>query len=121
MYFKTKVGKGNYFYTRLNVEESLCDTYNPWENDESHKIYSVLKPEQDIDIDSKFVEFYHKKNEKTELIILLNHTDVYRETSIVSRKAISLKNIRSNENFGKSKDFSLKLKPSEVLFLEVER
>lgn len=121
VYFKTKVGKGNYFYTRLNVEESLCDTYNPWENDESYKIYSILKPEQDIDIDSKFVEFYHKKNEKTELIILLNHTDVYRETNIISKNFISLKNMRNNEALGKRKEFNLKLKPSEVLFLKVKR
>lgn len=121
VYFKTKVGKGNYFYTRLNVEESLCDTYNPWENDESYKIYSVLKPEQDIDIDSKFVEFYHKKNEKTELLILLNHTNTSRETNITSKNPISLKSMRGNEDFGKGREFTLKLKPAEVLFLEVKR
>jgi len=121
VYFKTKVGKGNFFYTRLNVEESLCDTYNPWGNDESYKIYSFLKPEQDIDIDSKFVEFYHKKNEKTEIIILLNHTGVFQETNIVSLKSVTLKNMRNHEKLGESKEFNLKLKPSEVLFLEVER
>jgi hypothetical protein len=121
VYFQTKVGKGNYFYSRLNVEESLCDTYNPWENDESYKIYSVLKPEQDIDIDSKFVEFYHKTNEKTELLILLNHTNTSRETNIISKNPISLKSMRGNEDFGKGREFTLKLKPAEVLFLEVER
>lgn len=121
VYFKTKIGKGNFFYSCLNVEESLFDTYNPWENDESYKIYSVLKPEQDIDIDSKFVEFYHKKNEKKEMIILLNHTDVYRETTITSMKTVSLKNMRNGDLFSSSKEFNIRLKPAEVLFLEVVR
>ena len=120
VYFRTKVGKGNFYYTRLNVEESLCDTYNPWENDESFKLYSVLKPEQFIDIDSKFIEFYHKKNDKTELIILLNHTDKIQETNIVSKKAILLKNMKSNVDLGTEKEFNVKLKPAEVMFLEVE-
>ena len=119
VYFKTKIGKGNFYYTRLNLEESLYDTYNPWENDESYKLYSVLKPEQDIDIDSKFVEFYHKKNNKTELIILLNHTDKLQETSIISKQAIKLKNSRSGEDLGNGKEFNIRIKPAEVMFLMV--
>jgi hypothetical protein len=121
VYFKTKVGNGNYYYTRLNVEESFCDTYNPWENDESYNFYSVLKPEQDIDIDSKFVEFYHKRNEKTEVIVLINHTDFYRETNFFSRSPVSFRNLRSNEKLACSVEFNLKLRPSEVVFLEVQR
>jgi len=120
VFFKTKIGKGNFYYTRLNLEESLCDTYNPWENDESFNFYSVLKPEQDIDIDSKFVEFYHKKNEKKELIILLNHTDKTQETNIISKKTIHLKNMKNKADMGIEKEFNVKLKAAEVLFLEVE-
>ena len=121
VYFKTKVGKGNFYYARLNLEESLYDTYNPWENDESYKLYSVLKPTQDIDIDSKFVEFYHKKNGKTEMIILLNHTDKVQETSIISKQAIRLKNMKSKVDMGTETEFNVRLKPSEVMFLTIER
>ncbi len=121
VFFKTKVGKGNFYYTRLNLEESLCDTYNPWENDESFKLYSVLKPEQEIDIDSKFIEFYHKKNNKTEMIILLNHTDKAQETNIVSQSPIQLKDMQTNLLIGSGSTFSIKLKPAEVLFLTIER
>ena len=120
VYFKTKVGKGNFYYTRLNLEESFSDTYNPWENDESYKLYSVLKPEQDIDIDSKFIEFYHKKNDKKELIILLNHTDKTQETNIISKKTIHLKNMKNKADIGIEKEFNVNLKPAEVMFLEVE-
>jgi len=120
VFFQTKVGKGNFFYTRLNVEESLCDTYNPWGNDESYKLYSVLKPEQDIDIDSKFIEFYHKKNDKTELIILLNHTDKVQETNIISKHAIHLKSMKSKVDLGTEREFNVKLKAAEVMFLEVQ-
>lgn len=120
VFFKTKVGKGNFYYTRLNLEESLCDTYNPWEIDESYKLYSVLKPEQDIDIDSKYIEFYHKKNNKTEMIILLNHTDKTQETNIISKQAIHLKNMKSKVDLGTEKEFNVKLKAAEVMFLKVE-
>ncbi len=121
VYFKTKVGKGNFYYTRLNVEESLCDTYNPWLKDESYKFYSVLKPQQDIDIDSKFVELFHKKNQEKEIIILLNHSYNYQETIVKSLKNISLKNIKTQELFQNSDQFEVKLKPAEVLFLEIIR
>ncbi|MDO9255673.1 MAG: hypothetical protein Q7U54_09185 [Bacteroidales bacterium] len=120
VFFKTKVEKGNFYYTRLNLEESLCDTYNPWENDESYKIYSYLKPEQNIDIDSKYVELYHKKNDKSEMIILLNHTDKIQETNIISKNVIRLKNIKNKVDMGKGMEFSVKLKPAEVMFLDVE-
>jgi hypothetical protein len=120
VFFKTKVGKGNFYYTRLNLEESLCDTYNPWGNDESYKLYSVLKPEQDIDIDSKYVELYHKKNDKSEMIILLNHTDKVKETNIISKNVIRIKNMKNKVELGKGMEFSVKLNPAEVMFLEVE-
>jgi hypothetical protein len=119
VYYKTQVGKGNYFYTRLNVEESLFDTYNPWAADESYKLYSVLKPVQKIDIDSKFVEFFHKKNESQEMIILINHSYNNQETNINSQKTIGLINKKTGENMGRGKEFSIRLKPAEVLFLTI--
>ncbi|NEW81450.1 MAG: cellulase family glycosylhydrolase [Mariniphaga sp.] len=121
VFFKTKIGKGNLYYTRLNLEESLCDTYNPWKNDESYKLYSVLKPEMDIDIDSRFVEFYHKSNAKEEMLILLNHTYENQATNIISKKAILLKDRQNGEVIGKGTEFNISLKPAEVLFLMVER
>ena len=121
VFFKTKVGKGNFYYTRLNVEESLCDTYNPWLKDDSYKLYSVLKPEQDIDIDSKFVELYHKKNKEKEIIILLNHSYNYQETVIKSLKNIRIKNMITNDLLQNANQFELRLKPAEVLFLEIIR
>lgn len=121
VYFKLQVGKGNFYYTNLNLEESLYDTYNPWPSDQSYLFYSVLKPEQDIDIDSRFVEFYHKKNEKVEMLILLNHTDKYQETNIKSKQLIHLTNRKNSEDAGIGKDFNIRLKPAEVLFLKVEK
>jgi len=121
VFLKTRIGKGNFYYTRLNLEESLCDTYNPWKSDESYKFYSVLKPEQDIDIDSKFVEFYHKKNATSEILILLNHTGEIQETMIISKNNVHLKNMQNDQDLGKGKEFNVKLKPAEVLFLSVEK
>lgn len=121
VYFTTKVGKGNFYYTKLNVEESLCDTYNPWKNDESFKLYSVLKPEQNIEIDSKFIELYHKKNEKEEIIILLNHSFENQETNLFSKNTVLLKNKKTGDLIGSGKEFTFHLKPAEVLFLKLEK
>jgi len=121
IFYRVKVGKGTFYCTRLNVEEALCDTYNPWGTDESWKMYSILKPEQDIDIDSKFVEFFHKKNQTQEIIVLINHSNAYQETVIKSKQTIQLENIRTKEEFGHGKEFSLRLKPAEVLFLSISR
>jgi hypothetical protein len=121
VFFRTKIGKGNFYYTRLNLEESLCDTYNPWKTDESYRIYSVLKPEMDIDIDSRFVEFYHKSNAKEEMIILLNHTYENQQTNIISKQQILLKERQNGKVIGKGTEFNFSLKPAEVMFLMVER
>jgi len=121
VFYRVKVGKGTFYCTRLNVEEALCDTYNPWATDESWKMYSVLKPEQDIDIDSKFVEFFHKKNQTQEMIVLINHSNTYQETVIKSKQPIQLKNKRTNEKFGQGNECSLRLKPAEVLFFNILR
>ncbi len=120
-YSSTPVGKGSYFYSGVNLEESLCDTYNPWESDASYKFYSVLKPEQEIDIDSKYVEFFHKKNQKQEMLILLNHSYQDQSTHIHSQNPILLKDKQTAEALGKGTEFSLSLKPAEVRFLMVER
>lgn len=119
VFYRVKVGKGTFYCTRLNVEESLCDTYNPWAEDESWKIYSALKPEQDIDIDSKFVEFFHKKNLNQEIIILINHSYSIQETTISSQNTIGLQNMKTGEKLGNSKEFSVRLRPAEVMFYEI--
>ncbi len=35
VFYRVMVGKGTFYLTRLNVEEALCDTYDPWATDES--------------------------------------------------------------------------------------
>jgi len=115
------VGSGTFYCTRLNVEEALCDTYNPWSTDESWKMYSVLKTEQDIDIDSKFVEFFHKKNELKEIIVLINHSNDNQETTISSKTVIRLTNTKTSEKLPGSKEFTVRLKPAEALFLTISR
>jgi len=121
VFYRVKVGSGTFYCTRLNVEEALCDTYNPWSTDESWKMYSVLKTEQDIDIDSKFVEFFHKKNELKEIIVLINHSNDNQETTISSKTVIRLTNTKTSEKLPGSKEFTVRLKPAEALFLTISR
>jgi hypothetical protein len=117
--YKTKIGKGIFYYTPLNVEESLCDTYSPWQDDESYKFYSVLKPTSDIEIDSKFIEFFHKKNDNKEMIILINHSYSFQPANLLSKQTIQLQNWKTGKAIGEGKDFNISLSPAEVMFLEV--
>jgi len=80
-----------------------------------------LHAEQDIDIDSRFVEFYHKSNEKEEMIILLNNTYENQPTNIISKQPILLKDRQNGKVIGNGTEFNLSLKPAEVMFLMVER
>lgn len=75
-------------------------------------MYSILKPEQDTDVDSEFVEFFHKKNGTQEIIVLINHSNASQETVIKSKRTIQLKNKRTNEEFDQSKEFFCSLKTS---------
>jgi len=67
------------------------------------------------------VEFYHKKNATSEILILLNHTGESQEINISSKNNIHLKNVKTDLDLGKGKDFNVKLKPAEVLFLWLKR
>jgi hypothetical protein len=54
------------------------------------------------------------------MIILLNHTDKVQETNIISKNVIRLKNKKNKVELGKGMEFNVKLKPAEVMFLDVE-
>jgi hypothetical protein len=121
IYVKTKVGKGNYFYFAGNLEKALQLKFNPWAEDDSNDLYSAFCPEHEILIDNKFVEFFHKKRGKEELILLINHENSFQDVNLLSKHTIKLKDDGGEKKIKKSNEFYFRLKPAEVKFLYISR
>ena len=92
---------------------------NPWAKDDSYLFYKALMPETNIQIDNKYVEFYHKQRGNEELLVLLNHEDSSQNLTVHSQIPIHLKNAIEQNDYGKGTGFSLTLEAAEVLFLKV--
>jgi len=112
---ETQIGKGKYYYFAGNLEEALAYAYNPWADDDSDKIYSVLRPAGQLYIDSKYVELFVKQRGDEKLLVLLNRSDVYQHTVIHSRQAITLQNYETRAPLGAGKELGISLMPGEVL------
>ena len=119
VFVKSSIGKGNYYYLSLNIEASLEKVRNPWAKDDSYLFYKALMPETNIQIDNKYVEFYHKQRGNEELLVLLNHEDSSQNLTVHSQIPIHLKNAIEQNDYGKGTGFSLTLEAAEVLFLKV--
>jgi hypothetical protein len=118
VFFKADVGKGTYYYLAANLEEALSREYNPWDTDDSNLIYSVLRPESPIDIDSKFVELAVKTRGRERLILLLNHSNRFQDVVLRSAKELDLRDYMTHAALGAGREVPLRLMPGEVLMAE---
>ena len=116
--FKASVGKGTYYYLAANLEEALAKTYNPWGDDDSNLIYSVIRPEGGVDIDSKYVELVEKSRGNERLYLLLNHSNRPQDVTFRSAGAIRLEDYTSHAALGAGKEIPIHLMPGEVLVAE---
>jgi hypothetical protein len=117
-FFKTSVGKGTYYYLAANLEEALARTYNPWDQDDSNMIYSVLRPETPVSIDSKFVELYVKSRGAERIFLLLNRSDRFQDVVLRSAQDIRLQDFTTHAPLGAGKEIPLRLMPGEVLIAQ---
>ncbi len=117
LFFKTEVGKGAYYYLAANLEEALAKTYNPWNQDDSNLIYSVLRPQSAVTIDSKYVELSVKSRGKERLLLLLNHSNVFQNVMLSSANSIRIEDDSTHTPLGEGKDIPLRLMPGEVLIV----
>ena len=120
IFTRAKVDKGTYFLFSGNLEAGLRNSYNPWDNDNSNLIYSVLRPDA-IDVSSKFVELFHKQKDGSEILVLINHTNSKQESEIYSSKAITLKDRVSNKLIGQGFRIPVSIQPLEVIILDLKR
>lgn len=119
VFFRAKVGTGTYYYLAANLEQALADTYDPWEEDESNRIYSVLRPEVPVCIDSKFVELYVKSRGGERLVALINRSDRFQDVMLSSPRNIQLNGYISRRQLGAGTEITLRMAPAEVMIAEV--
>jgi hypothetical protein len=118
VFVKTSVGKGTYYYLAVNLEDALSKTYDPWEEDDSNLIYSVLRPESPVDIDSKYVELVVKTRGTERLFLLLNHSNRFQEVVLRSARNIQIQDYTTQGLLGAGKEIPLRLMPGQVLVTE---
>ena len=119
--FRTHHGTGVYYYLAANLEEALARTYDPWERDSSNLIYSVLRPDYEIDVDSKYVELYHKVRGKQELVAVLNHSPRFVDALLRLNWPARLVDATDGRTVGGNGEVAIRLGPASVRLMFVER
>ena len=114
LFFKSKIAKGNYFYFAGNLENALNETYNPWNDDDSYAIYSCLRPDYEICIDSKFVEFCHKQSADKQIVILINHSEDVQNVILYSKISINLTSLENTKEQYRGSKVNISMQPTET-------
>ncbi len=120
VFFQVSVGKGTYFYLAANLEEALADVYDPWEEDDSNQIYSVVRPERSMRIDSKYVELFVKSRGNERLVALLNRSNRFQDVMLRSHQNIQIQDCTTHIRLGAGREIPLRLAPGEVVIAEIE-
>jgi hypothetical protein len=119
LFVHTRVGKGHFYYLAADLETALTDVYDPWTADQSVRIYQSLVPETDMDVDNKFVEWFHKARNGEELLVLINHSEAFQDVRIQSRRPVRLTGYLSGRPLGQGRSAAFRMEPGEVLFCRV--
>ena len=113
--FRAVVDGGTYYYFAANLEHALARTYDPWQNDDSNVIYSVLNPAAPVGIDSKYVELEAKSRRTQRLFLLLNHSNRFQDVVLRSVTPLHLENYITHASIGDGIEIPIHLMPGEVL------
>jgi hypothetical protein len=120
IFFQVSVGKGTYYYLAANLEEALANVYDPWEEDDSNQIYSAVRPESLISIDSKYVELFAKSRGSERVVALLNRSNRFQDVILWSHQDVHIQDYTTHSQLGAGREVPLQLAPGEVLIAEVE-
>ena len=113
--FRAAIDGGTYYYLAANLEQALARTYNPWQEDDSNLIYSVLNPAALVGIDSKYVELEAKSRGNQRLFLLLNHSNRFQDVVFRSVTPLHLENYITHAALGEGTGIPIRLMPGEVL------
>ena len=118
--FRTQHGSGTYYYLAADLEAALRETFNPWKEDDSDLIYSVLRPQHAVDVGSKFLELHHKSRNGKELVALLNHSPDFVEAMLHMGTGVRAVDALTGQVQGGDVETSVRLEPAGVKFLLLE-
>ena len=121
VFTRASVGEGTYYFFSGNLEEGLRGSYNPWNTDNSNLIYSALRPAKTIDISSKYVELFHKRNGDSEILVLINHSNTKQDTEVFSARKIVLKDWITGSQIGSGFRIPVSVGPLNVLILDLKQ
>ena len=116
--FRTRHGSGVYYYLAADLEQALGETYNPWNDDDSDLIYSVLRLQHPVNVGSKYLELHHKSRNGKELVALLNHSPEFVEAML--RLGTGVRAVDAFTGLvqaGTAEETAVRLKPGGVQFL----
>lgn len=113
--FRAALDGGTYYYLAANLEQALARTYDPWKNDDSNLIYSVLNPAAPVAIDSKYVELDAESRGGQWLFLLLNHSNYFQDVVLRSAAPLHLENYITHASLGSGAEIPIRLMPGEVL------
>lgn len=113
--FRAALDGGTYYYLAANLEPALAHAYNPWKNDDSNLIYSVLSPAAPVGIDSKYVELDAESRGSQRLFLLLNHSNCFQDVVLRSAAPLHLENYITHASLGSGAEIPIRLMPGEVL------
>ncbi len=115
VFFRAALDGGTYYYFAANLEQALTRTYDPWRNDDSNLIYSVLSPAGSVSIDSKFVELDAMSRGSQRILLLLNHSNRFQEVVVRSACPLHLNSYVTHASLGAGTEIPIRLMPGQVL------
>ncbi|MDE0624007.1 MAG: cellulase family glycosylhydrolase [Bryobacterales bacterium] len=115
--FRTRHGSGVYYYLAADLEQALGDTFDPWKDDDSDLIYSVLRPQHPVDVSSKHLELHHKSRNAEELVALLNHSPGFVEAMLHLGRRVRAVDAFTGQVQGGDAETAVRLEPAGVKLL----
>ncbi len=115
--FRAEHDGGTYYYLAANIEEELKNTYDPWEEDDSAAVYSVLRPSHPVDVDSKYVELFHKARGGEELVAVLNHSPRFVDAILQVGPGVRAVDVTDGSVLDRNGEVILRLEPAGSRFM----
>jgi hypothetical protein len=120
LFVEAPVGRGRYFYFAGRLEAALARAYDPWETDQSSRVYAALLPEAAVALDDPQVELFHKTRGAEEIVGVVSHCARARDVALRTRRPSRFADYFSGERAGEGETLSLRLGPADVRVLRVE-
>jgi hypothetical protein len=115
LFVRATVGRGRFFYLGADVERGLVSLYDPWREDETHRLYEALLPAAELDASNPAVELAHLARGAEELVLIANHSESWQDVIVSARRPRRLVDAETGAELGRSAAIALRLAPAEVV------